>query len=47
VADALSQTDVAGSVWRFCRVAQFSVVVTAGAATAGHREAFRRISIPC
>jgi hypothetical protein len=46
VADALSQRDVAGSVWRFCRAAQFQVVVTAGALAAGHQEAFQRISIP-
>jgi hypothetical protein len=46
VADALSRRDVAGSVWRFCRVAQFPVVGTAGAVAAGHREAFQRISIP-
>jgi hypothetical protein len=38
--------DVAGSVWRFCRAAQFPVVGTAGAVAAGHREAFRRIAIP-
>jgi hypothetical protein len=43
---ALSQRDVAGSVWRFCRAAQFQVVGTAGAVAAGHREAFHRISIP-
>jgi hypothetical protein len=46
VADALSRRDVAGSVWRFCRAAQFPVVGTAGAVAAGHREAFQRISIP-
>jgi hypothetical protein len=46
VADALSQRDVAGSVWRFCRAAQFQVVGTAGAVAARHREAFQRISIP-
>jgi hypothetical protein len=45
VADALSQRDVAGSIWRFCRAAQFQVVGTAGAVTAGHREAFWRITI--
>jgi hypothetical protein len=45
VADALSQRDVAGSVWRFCRAAQFKVVGTAGAVAAGHQEAFQRISI--
>jgi hypothetical protein len=42
----LSQRDVAGSVWRFCRAAQFPVVGTAGAIAAEHREAFQRISIP-
>jgi hypothetical protein len=46
VADALSRRDVAGSVWRFCRAAQFPVVGIAGAVAAGHREAFQRISIP-
>jgi hypothetical protein len=46
VADALSRRDVAGSVWRFCRAAQFPVVGTAGAVAAGHRKAFQRISIP-
>jgi hypothetical protein len=46
VADALSRRDVAGSVWRFCRAAQFQVVGTAGAVAAGHQEAFRRITIP-
>jgi hypothetical protein len=45
VADALSRRDVAGSVWRFCRAASFSVVGTAGAVAAGHQEAFWRISI--
>jgi hypothetical protein len=44
--DALSRRDVAGSVWRFCRAAQFPVVGTAGAVAAGHQEAFQRISIP-
>jgi hypothetical protein len=43
VANALSRRDVAGSVWRFCRAAQFQVV---GTARAGHREAFWRITIP-
>jgi hypothetical protein len=42
----LSRRDVAGSVWRFCRAAQFPVVGTAGAVAAGHRKAFQRISIP-
>jgi hypothetical protein len=46
VANALSRRDVAGSVWRFCRAAQFQVVGTAGAVAAGHREAFRRFTIP-
>jgi hypothetical protein len=46
VADALSRRDVAGSVWRFCRAAQFQVVDTAGAVAAGHQEAFLRITIP-
>jgi hypothetical protein len=46
VADALSRRDVAKSVWRFCRAAQFQVIGTAGAVAAGHREAFQRISIP-
>jgi hypothetical protein len=46
VADALSGRDVARSVWRFCRAAQFTIVGTAGAVAAGHREAFRRITIP-
>jgi hypothetical protein len=46
LANALSRRDVAGSVWRFCRAAQFQVVGTAGAVDAGHREAFRRITIP-
>jgi hypothetical protein len=46
VADALSRRDVAGSVWRFCRAAQFQVVGTAGAVAAGHIEAFQRIRIP-
>jgi hypothetical protein len=46
VADALSQRDVAGSVWRFCHAAQFQDVVTAGAVAAGHREAFWHITIP-
>jgi hypothetical protein len=46
VADALSQRDVAGSVWRFCCAAQFQVVGTARAVAAGHREAFRHITIP-
>jgi hypothetical protein len=45
VANALSRRDVAGSVWRFCRAAQFPVVGTAEA-VAAHREAFQRISIP-
>jgi hypothetical protein len=45
VANALSRRDVAGSVWRFCRVAQFQVVGTAGAVTAGDRKAFQCISI--
>jgi hypothetical protein len=36
VADALSRRDVAGSVWRFCRAAQFPVVGTASAVAAGH-----------
>jgi hypothetical protein len=36
VANALSRRDVAGGVWRFCRAAQFPVVNTAGAVTAGH-----------
>jgi hypothetical protein len=36
VADALSRRDVAGSVWRFCRAAQFPVVGTAGSVAAGH-----------
>jgi hypothetical protein len=40
VANALSQRDVAGSVWRFCRAAQFPVVGTAGAVAARHRKAF-------
>jgi hypothetical protein len=40
VVDALSQRDVAESVWRFCRAAQFQVVGTAGAVAAGHQEAF-------
>jgi hypothetical protein len=35
-----------GSVWHFCRAAQFQVVGTAGAVAAGHQEAFQRISIP-
>jgi hypothetical protein len=38
VADALSQRDVAGSVWHFCCDAQFQVVGIAGAVAAGHRE---------
>jgi hypothetical protein len=42
----IERRDVAGSVWRFCRAAQFPVVGTAGAVAAGHREAFQRISIP-
>jgi hypothetical protein len=46
VADALSRRDVAGSVRRFCRAAQFQVVGTAGAVAAGHRKAFQHISIP-
>jgi hypothetical protein len=46
VADTLSRRDVAGSVWHFCRAAHFPVVGTAGAFTARHREAFRRITIP-
>jgi hypothetical protein len=46
VANALSRRDVAGSVWRFCRAAQFQVVDTAGAVVAGYREAFWRITIP-
>jgi hypothetical protein len=46
VADALSRRDVAGSVCRFCRAAQFQDVGTAGAVAAGHRETFQRISIP-
>jgi hypothetical protein len=46
VADALSQRDVAGSVWPFCRAAHFPVVGIAGAVAAGDREAFQRISIP-
>jgi hypothetical protein len=46
VADALSRRDVAESVWRFCRAAQFQVVDTAGAVAAGHQEVFQRISIP-
>jgi hypothetical protein len=46
VADALSRRDVAGSVWRFCRAAQFQVVGIAGAVAAGHRKAFWRITIP-
>jgi hypothetical protein len=46
VADAWSRRDVAGGVSRFCRAAQFQVVGTAGAVAVGHREAFRRITIP-
>jgi hypothetical protein len=46
VADALSRRNIAGSVWRFCRAAQFPVVGTASAVAAGHQEAFRRITIP-
>jgi hypothetical protein len=46
VPNALSRGDVAGSVWRFCRAAQFQVVGTAGAVAAGHREAFQGMSIP-
>jgi hypothetical protein len=42
----LSQRDVAGSVWRFCRAAQFQVVGTAGVVAAGHQEVFWRITIP-
>jgi hypothetical protein len=42
----LSRRDVAESVWRFCRAAQFPVLGTAGAVAAGHREAFQRINIP-
>jgi hypothetical protein len=45
VADALSRRDIAGSVWRFCRAAQFPVVGTAGAVAAGHQEAFQRIIV--
>jgi hypothetical protein len=45
VADALSRRDVAESVWRFCRAAQFQVVGTAGAVAGEHREAFQRSSI--
>jgi hypothetical protein len=41
----LSRRDVAGSVWRFCCVAPFPVVGTAGAVAAGDGEAFQRISI--
>jgi hypothetical protein len=46
VANALSRRDVAGSVWRFCRAAQFLIVNIAGAVAAGHKEAFWRITIP-
>jgi hypothetical protein len=46
VADALSRRDVAGSVWRFCRAAQCTVVGIARAVAARHRETFHRISIP-
>jgi hypothetical protein len=46
VADALSRRDVAGSVWQFCRAAQFLVVGSAGAVAAGQQEAFRHITIP-
>jgi hypothetical protein len=42
----LSRRDVAESVWRFCRAAQFQVVGIAGAVAAGHQEAFWRITIP-
>jgi hypothetical protein len=46
VADALSRRDVAGSVWRYCRAAQLTVVGTAGAVAAENRETYQRISIP-
>jgi hypothetical protein len=46
VADALSRRDVAGSVWRYCRAAQLTVVGTAGAVAAEDRETYQRISIP-
>jgi hypothetical protein len=46
VAGALSRRDVARSIWHFFRAAQFLVVGTARAVAAGHREAFRRITIP-
>jgi hypothetical protein len=46
VADALSRRDVAGSVWRYVRVARLIVVGTAGGVAAGNRETYLRISIP-
>jgi hypothetical protein len=45
-ANALSQRDVAGSVWRYCCAAQLTVVGTEGAVAAENRETYQRISIP-
>jgi hypothetical protein len=46
VADALSQRDEAGSVWRYVRAARLIVVGTAGAVAAENQEMYQRISIP-
>jgi hypothetical protein len=46
VTDALSQRDVAESVWRYVRAARLIVVGTAGAIPAGDQEMYQRISIP-
>jgi hypothetical protein len=46
VANALSRRDESRSVCRYCCAAQFPVVGTAGAVTAGDRGTYQRISIP-
>jgi hypothetical protein len=46
VANALSRRDEAGSVWRYCRAAQFPVVGTAGAVAAGYRGTYQSVSSP-
>jgi hypothetical protein len=46
VANALSQRDVAGSVWRSCRAARLIVVGTVGAVAARDQETYQRISLP-
>jgi hypothetical protein len=47
VADALSQKNVARSVWRYCRAARSIVVGTGEAVAARDRKTYQCISIPC